>query len=85
MGVTKGGGGVHNSPLEEISSTLSLAISFAHRFMRKKMNGRRNFWHRKKFEKKSGAPMPQTWPKSKKKYYQKRQFVSLLALRHMKI
>ena len=46
------------TPLEKISATLSFVIYFAHRFLRKKLNGRRKFCHRKKIEKKymGGSP-----------------------------
>ena len=50
--------GVIMTPLEKIFATLSFVIYFAHRFLRKKMNGRRKFSNRKKFEKKymGGSP-----------------------------
>ena len=54
-------------------------------FSEKKMNGRINFCHRKKIEKKftGGPPNHRTWPKSKKNY-QKHQFAGLLTFRDMR-
>ena len=51
-------GGHNDPPLEKNSATLSFVIYFAPRFLRKKMNGRRKFCHKKKFEKKylGGSP-----------------------------
>jgi len=62
--------------LEKISATLSFVIYFAHRFLRKKLNGGRKFCHRKDFGKKymGGVPRITELGQNLKKYFQKYQF-----------